>query len=370
MRRHPEYRPHLEVDSNDETNTNEVAEKATEENPTGLNVYASEITAQQEMALASQLEEWLKLYPEAFSANVETQQAQADRLRRREQLLDDQELTGILEEYGVNIDDIELDGAGNYRLRVTNHFTDQRLPNGYAYKGGAARALALRNLGLSLTEQPRDLDVVRTVAEEPGEGLDDEVSRQFMPEDVSHGHGVEVVPIIDEYFATRDFTFNEVLSTDTEVVMTRQCLLDLTRRIIRLTDFESRDGEPSQKLLAKQLRLYAEAIAKYGSASIEDNGEWEYEEGFIAPFWLALQMERAFERGPDVAQRYTEELKQRNQIPQNIVLAEEAAAYLSTFIDNFYYRHAPVSQFQKENEWLDKYDYEGFQGGIKGFGRN
>src|SRR5690606_15392740 len=95
-----------------------------------------------------------------------------------------------------------------FRLPVETHFSAERIPEGYYYKGGAARALLLRPLGVDTAAFPRDIDIVR-VAEgysDHDDDRDDEVSKYFMAEDYEHGDGVEVTSSYQWYFESRDFT--------------------------------------------------------------------------------------------------------------------------------------------------------------------
>lgn len=301
----------------------------------------------------------LEVLPEASGITVEQEQALVTHLEQREAAVAGKELLEILEEYGIDPHMVEIRSDGRVRIEVRNHFSAKRLPEGYAYKGGAARALLLRSLGSVLQVEPRDIDIVRLTSDEPYEGADEAVAREFLPEDLAFGDGVEPLGSEDTYFATRDITLNEVLATDQEIIASEQCVIDVVRHIIRLTEYErTLDGEvsaPSQKMLAKVLRLYAESIHYYGEAEIANIPGWEFEQAFISPFWLALQLDRAFERSREVATLYVDELKKRRQIPQEIDSPEEAAGYLLHLIrGEFYYRHAPTEQFALEQRWMEE----------------
>jgi len=162
-----------------------------------------------------------------------------------------------------------------YSLPVINHFSDKRLPIGYGYKGGAARALLLRTLDIDPTYVPRDIDVVRlTWLKDSGE-LDAKVAQENMPDDFAYGAGVEVVSDRDEYLTSRDFRLNEVLATDDRIIFTRGALLDTIRHIIRPTSFEQGEcGMVGPKMLAKMLRFYSEFIYRYDQAGIEEVENW------------------------------------------------------------------------------------------------
>lgn len=315
----------------------------------------------------------LERFPGSKKTTAEEARARAATLAAHEASLEDVDLVATLKEYGIDSERLQIMEGGRYRLPVRNHFTQKRLPEGYAYKGGAARALLLRSLGIDPAYQPRDLDVVRLAPEPPSLDMDDWVAREFMPEDYAHGNGVETMASLDRYFVTRDFTINEVLASDTEVFASRECILDSVRHIIRLSEYERErieNGGPSDKMMAKALRTYAEAIHRWDDASLEGLSDWDYEECFVSPFWLALQLDRAFDVGSEVAESFTRELIRRRQIPEDIKSAIDAADYLLALLegDSFYYRHAPVEQFNLERAHIEEDDYSHLTK-QEGFGR-
>jgi hypothetical protein len=319
------------------------------------------------------------MFPEAFEPVDNEKQTQLEEgLSDREAILDDMELTQALDEYGIDGSSIEKEAGGRLTIPVKDHFGEKRLPEGYAYKGGAARSLLMRSLDVDPRYIPRDIDVVRVIDKEPYPGADDEVAKEFMPEDFETGHGVEVLyephpededydegsDKFDGYFGSRDLTLNEVLATDESVTATRECVLDTVRHIIRLTDFEENSGWESgfsgagPKMLSKILRFYAESIHRYGKAEIQNVADGQFERSFIKPFWLALQLDRACDVSSAVSDQFVKELTSSGQIPDDIQTVEEAASYLARLmkgdIKPFYFRHAPEEQFTAEAEWLEE----------------
>ncbi len=253
-----------------------------------------------------------------------------------------------------------------YSMPVLTHFSDKRLPEGYGYKGGAARALLLRSLGIDPTYQPRDIDIVRLSENEPHEGADNEVSKEFMPEDYAHGYGTEPIKDFDDYFAKRDLTINEVIATDEKIFATEACIFDNIRHILRITDFEKHNydssGQIGPKMLSKILRFYAESIVRYADAKIENVEEWQFNKTFISDFWLALQLDRAFEIGHRVAEEFVEQLIRHDYLPETIINADQALEYLLDEMgdDYFYFRHAPDWQYENELEWIKYFDEMGY----------
>jgi hypothetical protein len=205
---------------------------------------------------------------------------------------------------------------------------------------------------------PRDVDIVRFSEMQPFRDADQLLARKYMPDDYAFGDGVERIFDRDQYFAERDFTINEVLATDTTIVATKECILDTIRHIIRLTDYEQSrfSGLAGDKMLAKALRFYAEGIHRYGDSEVEGIGDWQLEKYFINPFWLAVQLDRAYEHNPRVAQNFVDTLRTNNQLPSDITTIEEAARYILYLMgeDSFYYRFAPVAQFEREDDWVDE----------------
>lgn len=300
------------------------------------------------------INEWKRLYPESFEMKVEDQKREKDKLHSIEDHIRDQEVVSLLKDYGI--DDVEIRELDNgiYAIPVVEHFMDRRLPEGYGYKGGAARSLLRRNLRIDLRSNPRDIDIIRLIAEEPWEDADNELAKEFMPNDFMHGAGVETVLDENEYFATRDFTINEIMATDEEIRLTKQCLLDTVRNITRVARYEVQQwgGSAGPKMLSKALRFYAESLHRYGYVEMHEN--FDYEKYFISPFWLALQLDRAYEQSQELAQSYVDLLVLLNQLPQDIKTIEQAAKHLLDLMgdDSFYFRYAPTKQFETEERWL------------------
>ncbi len=299
-----------------------------------------------------------KMFPEIINQNLEDREKMQTDVLERERALEAKDFFDALKGYGIDTSIIEITENNLLKISVKNHFSERRLPEGYAYKGGAARSLLLRNLRIDAKNIPRDVDVVRMVENEPNEGDDNRVSQEFMPEDFETGYGVEKMLDQDEYFESRDLTLNEVLATDEEIIATPTCVLDNVRRIIRITEYEKdENGRVNSKMLAKVLRLYAESIHKYGDAQIEGVDDWQFEEAFISPFWCALQLDRAFNINRQVAVEYIAQLKERRQIPLDIETPEQAAEYfLSSITGNFYYRHAELEKFELEDKWEEEFE--------------
>jgi ferredoxin len=161
----------------------------------------------------------------------------------------------------------------------------------------------------------------------------------------------------ESYFKSRDLTLNEILADDHRILVTKQGLRDTLRRIIRPSEYTLQEkkerAKNSSSMISKMLRFYAESIVEYDSAKFGPEALHVMEQSSINPFWLALQFDRACERGTEIAEELVKILKKRNLIPQTIEGIEACANYIKDLFDpeddgEFYYRHAPLSQFEIE----------------------
>jgi len=207
---------------------------------------------------------------------------------------------------------------------------------------------------------------------EPQSTQDGVVAKKFMQDDFAHGHGVEVLHSTHRYFNTRDFTINEVYATEESIYCTEQCILDTIREIVRITEYEygvtdeegekyNEDGTPFEapnKLLVKLVRLYSEGILENNKTSIADTEDTEFA-SITNMFWVALQIEKAYEQGPAYAEAFAKELVSKNILPSYIDSAKQAAIYAGTKLQRpFYFRHAPVSQIEIEKKMKETDMYE------------
>ncbi|MBU1901746.1 hypothetical protein KKG82_05265, partial [Patescibacteria group bacterium] len=304
-----------------------------------------------------------KEFPEAVELLKKAEQETVDETVKREQRLAiiehiarEKELSDLTAEE-LHLVGLEQIDEWSYRLPVTEHFMEKRLPEGYGYKGGAARSLLLRNLGIDPTSLPRDIDIVRLTEDEPEPGMDNELAQEYMPDDFKQGDGVEVLENIGEYLNTRDLTMNELYATDEYVVATDACLRDIIRGIVRQSDYEYKQyhDQIGPKMLAKMLRFYAEALSRGMELTLDDDAEQTIEEYGIRVFWLALNLDKAAEIGAKVAEQYVKELQQRKLIPANLEDVQDVADWLYQQMGpgNFYFRYAPASVYEAEDDWVE-----------------
>jgi hypothetical protein len=261
-------------------------------------------------------------------------------------------LSSFLERCGVDLK-INHIGKNLFAVKPKNTPKDllRDLPEGYAYFGGAARSVLLHELGYDIS--PRDLDVVR-VSEDSN--MDDEVSSEFMEDDYNHGYGVKEIE--SDYFSSRDFSINEIIYHKGYIYLTKQCLLDSVRGIIRFTDYEKgvkgnnyhNNGETlvNNKLLAKALRLSAELTLRGVDNEIAGN---EFDFQHIQNFHIALHLDRALERSCAVAQQYVEELIKHDQISEKFSNVTDLQNYLKNDT-GFFFRFDAKSKIAEESQYV------------------
>lgn len=305
-----------------------------------------------------------KELPNAVRLTIPQQKEALENIQKIEAEILKMKVQDVLSGYGLEAEflkDLEtcIDANG-YKYLSLPMQGDQttsipKLPQDYAIAGGAARLELLKSLGVKIQTSPRDLDVVY-IGTGMAAAISHEIAARYMPEDLSRGHGVRQNKSMEEYFTTRDFVLNEVICKDGKIYFTPNALLDNYRNIIRLSDYEwhnsqdNPDGLPKQKLLAKALYLVAVGIEKYGRVEVEPALAEQYEEAFISVFHCSVHLCKAVELGEAVAQTYIEELKKRNQLPQEIHNVADAVRYFSEQMQQkgMRYRKAPKSQFDWE----------------------
>lgn len=146
--------------------------------------------------------------------------------------------------------------GGRVVLSATCLYQLPTLPEGYGFKGGAARAALEAELG-SFPGPVRDLDLVRIGPGEQGEEA--RLAEMYMPDDAAHGWGVEEIRSLADYLNTRDFSINEVILVGDLLIASFDAIDDMLDRVIRPSAFEQNaDGGVPTKLTVKALRFQAE----------------------------------------------------------------------------------------------------------------
>lgn len=235
------------------------------------------------------------------------------------------------------------------------------LPFNYGFKGGMARFLIETYLKKPNVVLPRDIDIVR-IGELPGVDYakwDRIVSECYMPQDYANGHGVEVLNPNEshDYFHTRDFTINEVLVMGDTAYATRLGFMDIYRGVIRLSEFEKSQADvhhsiPNGKLLAKSVRMLAEAYAK-GDYTRYLADEAMLRDGRISPFHMALHLDRAMQRGEEAVQNYIHFLRAYNHLPADIQTVAEAKEYIDDNLEYSFTYSLEEKDFNPDTQELE-----------------
>lgn len=254
----------------------------------------------------------------------------------------------------------------------------EKLPYGYAYKGGFARYVLQKIIGLEDNIDYRDIDILRMEDMNPDNYLDDKVAKKYMPDDFENGHGVEVINS-NEYFTTRDISQNEVYILNNRMYFLKRALIDIVSNTYYPSDKKINNGFLSEgKILAKAIRFLAENDIKgNGNAKVtgfllnsmlsKDVGIGgknmqnhflsksvsvdflklnlkEYIGGYkkISSFHLFLQLARSLEQSRDIAGKYVEFLFLFKQIPEKMGLLdavlyfkEKKPNFKSEVVDNY-----------------------------------
>jgi hypothetical protein len=185
-------------------------------------------------------------------------------------------------------------------------FASDPPPKPYGLKGGAAREALVSPLGVRNPRAPRDIDLIRR-GPTPIPS-DEEMARRFMTRDYTHGARVELISDMHRYLASRDITINEIALLDQTATLSVLAALDFHGYIIRPSRYRggSIHRKPSLdgRVLLKMARLFAEA-EHYGDPAqmvgIPDAVSF-------SEFDLAIQLNKAFQRGATVARGFIETL--------------------------------------------------------------
>jgi hypothetical protein len=170
----------------------------------------------------------------------------------------------FLEKHGIpkeTIHSIENFKKDRFKIPIKNsNNTINKLPSGYAIKGGLAKDILKLKLGLLKEVNPRDIDIIRLSNINDKTDLDDEISMKYMEDDYKHGNGIEVISE-NHYFNTRDFTQNEVYIHNEYAYLSKRALIDNIINLYYPTEYEIYKGYVNNpKIIAKIFRELASSI--------------------------------------------------------------------------------------------------------------
>ncbi len=185
----------------------------------------------------------------------------------------------------------------------------KELPEGVAVMGGVARSIA-REMITGEREPIRDIDLINIVGDNGENRIDyetnEKLSREFMPDDYSFGHGIGEERL-DNYFKTRDFTINQCLVMDNKLIVSDFAYNDFQENIVRPTYYvHSYDGDAVSGRTCLKALMMQTVISEISSSIplIEDMIMPEY----VGRFNTALFLNKAMGRGAETAQAFVEKL--------------------------------------------------------------
>lgn len=201
------------------------------------------------------------------------------------------------------------------------------MPQGCAVIGGAARSLAFSMINKNLKEPIpiRDVDVA-FFSDEISQDEADNYARYFSPDDFSHGHGAQEIFDIEEYMESRDLTMNQVLYKDGRLFASRRAIKDIYNGVInpcedRYDEWgfnnypEEINTRTSLKMILQETVLseYAENI-RINNFDKDGHPRFSNSRFFINNyenyngFQLALAIQKSFEYGEDIPQKFLRNL--------------------------------------------------------------
>lgn len=238
-------------------------------------------------------------------------------------------------------------GENSIELKLADDFAIPSLPNGYYFKGGVAREILRRNLYPATSQLKfRDYDIVRF--EHTTDEFDHSLSLRFMEDDYEFGRGVEVVENKTTYFVTRDLGVNEVLLRNNWAECSLQSLRDNFSKSLRPAPYvKNAEGKVQSRIIAKAVRIYAECLVK----NIQFKLSGIPKDAKIAPFDVALHLDRALAFNDVVAKEYLSALWELDLLPDKLETPPDlmdAVKLLSPHMERGvrFFRNLPVEVLQ------------------------
>lgn len=229
---------------------------------------------------------------------------------------------------------------GTISLNASEFYSSfEELPEWYWYKWWVARLLLEMNLWITKKWEPRDLDLVRYVENEPKEWLDNELSMKYMPDDFEHWYWIEVV--WDDYFDSRDFTINEVIYKNWTLTFSEICLNDILNNTIRPS--ENKFNEDYWKfpfdILMKSLRFYVRMVEEKWNAKLEIENINQLYDNYVNYFRVALNLDRAVWSSIFQWNMLLDELIKYWKFPRYINNPKEARKYIDYLWEAVWYNY-------------------------------
>jgi len=222
-----------------------------------------------------------------------------------------QEALSFIDEFAPNRSVLEGESI-SIPIRSST-LTSLGIPAGFGVKGGAAREALIEGLSLRPPQHPRDIDLIRRGFHRTP--ADDVVAKALMKRDFELGARVELIRDLGAYLRSRDLSINEVVAIDATVYTSLLCALDTIGHILRPSRYRSGTLHKPPSLLGtsllKMARLYAEGNVRGESWSMMGIPE----EVSFSEFDLAMHLNKAFQRGELVADKFLQTLEVLSLLP-------------------------------------------------------
>lgn len=209
-----------------------------------------------------------------------------------------------------------------------------KMPKGCAVIGGAARNLAfyVANPSIEGVIPTRDVDIA-FFPDEISKDEADIYAEKFSPEDYAHDHGAQEIFDIQEYMDSRDFTMNQVIYKDGELMMSRAAIRDIYKGVINPCDGRGDYWDYDEDDISTRLTMKAvlqETVLSENIKNIKINdriycSRFGYD-GYSSydGFQLALAIQKSFYYGGSIPQKFI----------QNIVNSDIFTGSKDIFFDN------------------------------------
>lgn len=195
----------------------------------------------------------------------------------------------------------------------------RELPERIAIIGGMARSIArelVTGENKNHREPVRDIDLVNIIDNDGScyvsPAVRDQLSAEYMP-DIFEQNQRMSNDTLEHYFDSRDFTVNQVMIMNGQLILSNAAKNDFQENIIRPSHFEKPRESSWLKSNVAVKALFMKAATEDFSESVPTLEDVSF--GRIVPSDVAFNMNRAMERGIETAHAFTRELVEWGIIP-------------------------------------------------------
>ncbi len=205
----------------------------------------------------------------------------------------------------------------------------EELPERIAIMGGMARSIAREIVtGESKNrEAVRDIDLVNIIDNDGScyvsPGVRDQLSAEYMPDVFEQGQRMNN-DTLEHYFDSRDFTVNQALIMNGQLILSNAAKNDFQENIVRPSHFEKPRESSWLKSSIAMKALFMKAVTGEFTKTVPTLEDLTF--GQVFPADVADYMDRAMERGIEVMHAYTRELAEWGIIPSAYAGQPMAAA--------------------------------------------